>query len=47
MGATEDQRVDLGGQQRGQQPFGEHVDLVGIDVSGLDELDESRARARA
>ena len=44
MRATEDQGVHLGGQQRGEQPLGEHVDLVGIDVSGLDELHESRTR---
>ena len=44
MGATEHQRVDAGVPHRGEQPLGEHVDLVGIDVAGLDELDESRAR---
>ena len=46
MRATEHERVDPGGAHRGEQPLGEHVHLVGVDVAGLDELDEARARAR-
>ena len=44
MGAAEHQRVDLGLAHRREQPFGEHVDLVGVDVAGLDELHETGAR---
>ena len=43
MRASEDQRVDGRGAQRREQTFGEHVDLVGVDVAGLDELHEARA----
>ena len=47
MRAAEHQRVDRRVPHRRQQPLGEHVDLVGIDVAGLDELDEARARGAA
>ena len=43
MGATEHEGVDVRRPQGGQEPLREHEDLVGIDVPGLDELDESRA----
>ena len=47
MRAAEHQRVDVGVADGREQALGEHVHLVGVDVAGLDELDESRAgRAR-
>ena len=42
--ATEHQRVDVGRAHRRQQPLGEHVDLVRVDVARLDELHEAGAR---
>ena len=45
--APEDERVDAGVAHRCEQAFGEHVHLVGLDVAGLDELDEAgTGRAR-
>ena len=43
MGAAEHEGVDVGRPDGGQEPFGEHEDLVGVDVAGFDELDEPRA----
>ena len=39
--APEHERVDVGVAHRRQQPLGEHVHLVGVDVARLDELDEA------
>ena len=44
--AAEDERVDRRGAHRREQALGEHVDLVGVDVAGLDELDEARDTPR-
>ena len=44
MRATEHERVDRRGAHRREEPLGQHVDLIGVDVAGLDELDEARAR---
>ena len=43
MGAAEEERVDLAVAHRSQQPFGEHVHLLGSQLAPLDELHESRA----
>ena len=43
VGAAEQQGVDGGVDQRGEQPLGEHVDLVGVGLAPLDELDEAGA----
>ena len=43
MRATEHQGVDPRLAHRRQQALGEHVHLVGVDVAGLDELDEAGA----
>ena len=39
----EHEGVDVGIAYRREQPFREHVHLVGLDVARLDELDETRA----
>ena len=41
--AAEQQGVDLGVDDRGQQPLGQHVHLVAAGLAPLDELDEARA----
>ena len=38
--ATEHERVDAGLDNGREQPLGEDVHLIGVDVAGLDELDE-------
>ncbi|MEZ5251464.1 MAG: hypothetical protein R2713_20300 [Ilumatobacteraceae bacterium] len=44
MGAPEQQGVDLGLTHRGQQPLGQHGDLVTRHDASFDELDEAGAR---
>ena len=44
MRTAEDQRVHRGGANRRQQTLSENVNLVTLDVAGLHELDEARAR---
>ena len=44
MRAAEQQRIDVGGLDRCQQPLGEDRDLVARRLAALDELDEARAR---
>ena len=44
--ATEHERVDARLLHRREQPFGEHVHLIGVDVALFDELDESRDTPR-
>ena len=46
MGAAEQQGIDVGGQQRGEQALGQHGHLVAVVTAALDELDEARARRR-
>ena len=46
MGASEQQRVDLGIDGRCEQPLGEHVHLWGVELAPLHELHEPRARQR-
>ena len=43
MRATKHEGVDVGGADRGQEPLGEDVHLLRLDVAGLDELHESGA----
>ena len=43
MGAAEQQRIDLGVDDRSEQALGEHVHLFGIGLASLDELDEPGA----
>ena len=42
--AAEQQGVDVGGRDRGEQPLGEHRHLVAGRLAALDELDEAGAR---
>ena len=44
MGAAQQQRIDVGVADRGQQPLGEHHHLVARRLASLDELHETRAR---